>query len=345
MARGAETDISVESTDQGTVVRFGFNRTLAKLLHAALPGVKYEDGLEGWLVPQDGESRLPAAMEKLRVELTADANDRRDIERMARDSAHAAMVENGSVADAQISDYIKKDKSLNGEILNVNGRYAAQLTGFGAEDGAAFVTLHRLDALDSSVFKGGSYAIRYGHEGKAKVQPFQRATERLDESLGKCVDGVTVFKRDGKYRVEFDYVPALSNRIRRVASAEMDKESKAWMVDADKKDFLARAVNEMRREYVEDRKDRENIEQAAREAIDGANVRDAYTVDGTKHRGQVIAVNDRFVAQHTGREYVAVHRASSLNREVAKGDAITVEYKGRKGLVLPPKEKSRSLEH
>lgn len=346
MSNNTQTPVSVERTEEGSLVKFGFNRTLSRMLHTAVPGVEYSASEEGWVVPLAGEAKLDATVAKMNAELVADQKDRAEIEKLAKASALGAMVANGSSSEAvaRISDYIQKEKNIVGEMLNVNGRYAAQLTGFGADDGAAFVTIHRIDELDNAVFKGESYAIRYGSDGKAKVQPFQRAAERLDESLGKNVDGVTVRKEGDKYLVEFDYLPALSNRIRRVASSEMDKETKVWSVDADKKDFLARAVSDMRREYVEDRKDRETIEQASREAIDNANIRDAFTKDGTKHKGTVIATNDRFVAQHTGREYVAIHRASALDREVQKGDSVTVEYKERKGIVHPPKEKGRSLE-
>ncbi|MFP3507789.1 hypothetical protein, partial [Burkholderia sp. SIMBA_062] len=83
--------------------------------------------------------------------------------------------------------------------------------------------------------------------------------------------------------------------------------------DVNLKTFVARAVNDMRKEYVADRADRDQMESIANERIDGVKVHDAYVSNGDAYSGRVLAANDRYVLQHNGKDHVALHRVRNLN--------------------------------
>ena len=116
-----------------------------------------------------------------------------------------------------------------------------------------------------------------------------------------------------------------------------------WEVGADAKSFVARAVNDMRKEYVADQRDLREMEGAASERLDGAVLKNAFTKDGTRTSGEVMAVNDRYVLQHTGREYFSAHRAAAFQDKPSVGQSVSVLYdKGR--AQVQQRDKTQSLE-
>lgn len=343
-------DGGVEVAFDGTAlyaVKFPYNQALVREMRD-VKGAEFNKDSEAWHVPLEQYDSLADALGKMRKELERTVVDAADIMDRAEQSARALMQEKGVdvAVEPKISNYRNADKATLGEIINVNARFAAQLTGYGREDGAAFVTIHRLSDLDQPLFKGDDVAITYDAKGRGKVAERGKSlAEKLDESMGKYVDGVKVLEQDGKYKIAFDYNPAVQHRLQRVDGVEFNKDAKTWEVGCDKKEFVARAVNDMRKEVVADRADREQIEKVANEKIDGAKVKDAFTKDGQSYTGQVLAKNDRYVLQHTGKEYAAVHRAAALTNEPEVGHSVKVTYQqGRGQLVDKSQQKAQGLE-
>jgi hypothetical protein len=326
--------VKVEQLNDGYLVKFDFNHGLIGKIRK-VEGVKFDRNAQGWIVPTDQLEQLKPAVAAMRKEFLLDQEARFAIEAQTDGMSlmKADVIARG--IKPQISDYMSTDGS-RGPIIAVNSRYAAQHTGNGA-DGAAFVTIHALAALDEPLFKGDRVLIKYdGATLKGKVAHVQTKEERenaFDNSMGQNIDGVRVRHENGKYLVEFDYNPTLSDRIRRIDGAEFSNDVKAWTVGEDKKEFVVRAVSEMRREVVADREDRANLETLAGIKIDGVKVKDAFTKDGTATTGQVLGRNDRYVLQHTGKDYVALHRASAFEDAPEVGSNIRVEYKTGKAKV------------
>jgi hypothetical protein len=315
-------------------VAFEFNATAAQKMRA-VPGAEFDSAAKVWGVPLDSYQQLAQVVLEIRTELDKDRSARAELEEVAFGEALVRMGERGT--DSEISPHLSgfKDqgKAYIGEIIAANGRYAAQLTGYGTRDGAAFVVVHRLDDLSEAVFKGDKIAITYGPKGRGEVSNRQSLEEKLDESLGRYVDGVKVTLSNGKYQVAFDYNPALINRIHRIDGAERDADAKVWTVAADKKEYLARAVNDMRKEVVADRADRRELEALAAQKIDGGQVRDAYAKDGQAYTGKILGTNGRYALQHTGKEYTALHRVDALDTQVGKDQTVRIAYDKGKGKV------------
>lgn len=331
-------------------VSFPYNPALVREMHG-IEGTKFDKEAEVWTVPLDQYDALATALDRMRKEMGRAEVDKADILERAEDTAVRRMqdrgVKFGPGVKPQIGDFKNFERGTTGEVINVNARYAAQLTGFGDENGAAFVTIHRLSDLDRNVFKGDTVAIQYDKAtGKATVEERGKsASIKMDESMGQLVDGVRVVEVEGKYHVSFDYNPALQQRIKRVDGAEFSKEAHVWEIGSDKKEFVARAINDMRKEVVADRADREQIEAVANTKIDGAKVKDAYTKDGQSYSGTVLAKNARYVLQHTGKEYTTAHRMSELNDEPDVGQSVKVAYeKGRGAVTTKERQKSQGQE-
>lgn len=331
LLEGDAQGVRVQFDGQQYLVGFDYNPVLVNEIRG-VAGAAYSKDAGAWTVPGAQRDALAKIIPKMRDEVVQDGLDLQNINNVAHEAALQKMRETGREAGApKISDYHVLGKAVAGEIISVNGRYAAQLTGFGKEDGAAFVTVHRVSELSDQVFKGDKVTITYGEKGKGQVQYRQSQEEKLDESLGKYVDGVKVIKDNDRYKIAFDYNPVLTHRIQRIDGAQFNREERVWEVAGDKKEFIARAVNDMRKEVTADRTDRAQIEAVATEKIDGAKVKDAFTKDGTTYSGKVLAANERYVLQHSGKEYVTVHRAAALAEKPEIGRNARVTYKDGRG--------------
>ncbi|MDR5776999.1 MULTISPECIES: hypothetical protein [unclassified Caballeronia] len=320
-------------------VRFGYNPDLVAQIRK-IPGAEF-DGVDSWRVPVAQYDALADITASMRKEYLLDSAAHNAIESSADRAARDQQVTPDQTP--RISDFHLRGEPLMGEILAVNDRYAAQLTGLGKRDGVAFVTLHRLADLSESLFKGDKVAIEYDDKGRASVGHRLTAEEKLDASLGKSVDGVKVIEEGGQYKIEFDYNPVLSARIARIDSSEFHREEKVWTVDANLKSFVARAVNEMRAEVVADRADREQAVSIAEQRIDAPKVRDAFTGSGKTYVGQVLAVNDRYVLQHAGKDDVVLHRAHALETHASVGQQAKIQYQGGRGqLAVPAADRSKT---
>ncbi|NLP65512.1 KfrB domain-containing protein [Paraburkholderia sacchari] len=310
-------------------VRFGYNPDLVAQIRA-IPGAAF-DGNDAWRVPVAQYDALAEVSASMRKEYLLDVAAHDGIVSLAQQAAR----ERQDTAEVQprLSEFHPRDEALRGEIISVNDRYAAQLTGNGRRDGVAFVTLHRLADLSEAVLKGDKVSITYDEKGRAKVGQLLTVEEKLDASLGKSVDGVKVTQEGGQYRIEFDYNPALADRIARIDGADFKRDEKIWVTDANLKSFVARAVNDMRKEVVADRADRDQMMEVAAELIDSPKTHDAFTADGKGYSGRVLAINDRYVLQHSGKDHVTLHRARSFEELPAAGQNARISYKQGKAQV------------
>jgi hypothetical protein len=328
-------------------IKFPYDRALMRRIWN-IPGAELNEATKTWQIPLNQYDALSETLGKMRQEIKHIATDAADIRNHAEQTARKLMQTNGVdvSVNPKISDYRNTNKATLGEIINVNGHFAAQLTGYGQQDGAAFVAIHRLADLDQPLFKGDNVAITYDSKGRGKVAERSKPlTEQLDESMGKYVDGIKVLEQDGKYKIAFDYNPVVQHRLQRIDGVELNRDEKVWEVGTDKKVFVARAVNDMRKEIVADHADREQIEKMANEKIDGAKVKDAFIKDGQSYAGQVLAKNDRYVLQHSGREYAVAHRVSSLTNVPEVGQSVKVTYQqGRGQVVDKSQQKAQGLE-
>ena len=315
-------------------VSFSYNPALVAQMRK-IDGAEFDRDADAWQVPVTQYDALAEVAGKMRTEFLLDVASRGDIERLA--AAIATELQSGAGAapsiQPRISDFHPIGEAVRGEIVSLNDRYAAQLTGFGQRDGVAFVTLHRLSDFSEQVFKGDKVAITYSERGKATVRQMQTLEEKLDASLGRSVDGVKVTQDGDKYKIGFDYNPALSERIRRIDGTHFDREEGVHVADVNLKSFVARAVNDMRKEYLADRADREQMESLANERIDGVKVHDAFVADGKAYSGRVLAVNERYVLQHNGKDHVALHKTRSLNEVPEVGHNARISYQNGRGQV------------
>lgn len=330
--------------DQSFVVEVPYDRALVARMRA-IEGAAFDKQDSLWKVPADKAQVLADSVEDIRRLNFAISQDRSHIMALATASAVERQQLNGAndAVVPKVGDFIKKGTSYNGEILNVNGHYAAQLTGFGKDDGAAFVTVHRLANLDKSVFKGNNLRLSYNDRGDAQV--IDRNTVKsqddvlndFDQSLEQTVDGVTVKQAGDQYLVSFAFNPTLRQRLQRVDGVEFDDGVKAFAVPMANREFVARAVHEMRAEFVTDLADREKLSSLANGKIDGANVRDAYTKDGFKHFGEIIGTNDRYALQYGGKDDFKLHRLANLeidgSNKIKAGDDVTITYDKGRGAV------------
>lgn len=310
-----------------------YDPQLVKMMRT-VEGAAFDKASGAWTVPEASMEALAAMAPRLRSEIKAIAVDRDSIFDLAGMSAEAKQKENRSSFDAlpKVSDYLEAGEFHTGEIVNANGRFAAQLTGFGKDNGAAFVTVHRTAALDKPLMKGDIVGIKYADNGlgvvsdRSQVKSMDEMQSEFDGALGAEYSGVTVTVAD-KFLVAFDFNPAMKNRIQRIAGVEFDKVANAFSVPLDAKEFVVRAVSDMRNEFVADGKEVVAMKAIAETKIDGAKVYPAFTKDGQEHFGKVLEVGDRYVLQKGGMDQFKLHHRESLDvKTIEKDQNLLVKY-------------------
>ncbi|MDP3008223.1 MAG: hypothetical protein Q8N30_04030 [Methylococcales bacterium] len=346
-----QNEVNVEVLDSGFAVKFPYDRELVNKINK-VPGAKFDKDAESWIIPKDSEEALDKVIETMHFDVKAIAKDRESIMELAKASASDRMKDYGTEAgiSAQISDFHKEGGNHSGEILNVNGRYAAQLTGFGKDNGAAFVSIHRVADLSEPVYKGDDVRIKYNNNGigevfdRRQVKSADEIAKDFDAALGNSVDGIKVVQAGDKYQVSFDYNPDIQHRLQRIADVEFNKDAGAWEVPLTHKEFVIKAVSDMRKEFSSDLNERYTLGLVAEQKLDGAKVRDAFTKDGLAHYGNVIDVSERYVLQHGGQNEFKLHRKSALDQPVKEGQNLKITYEKGRGAVQDRKqEKDKSI--
>lgn len=354
---GDDQGVAVAKTGNQYMVEFPYDPVLVKMMHQ-VEGAEFvkEDGL--WKVPKASEAALAEAIGAMRVESAAIAADKAAIFVLATSAAETRMNENGAGVDAKprVSDYLKTNGRYSGEIINANARFAAQLTGFGAEDGAAFVTVHRAANLRDSVLKGDDVSIKYDGKGMAAVSARSRAktgdeiVQEFNATLGKAVDGVLVADAGDKYLVKFDFNPALESRLRRLNGVSFDKEAEAFVApkEVDGVDMtrnIRSAVHQMRQTFSNEQVERADLTTLAASKMDGATVKDAFTKEGAFHTGKIVGVGDHFALQHTGQNYFNLHRVGQLDKVPEVDQKVEIKYHHGRGVVKDREAQSQDKGH
>lgn len=340
---GNKDGVVVYAIEDGSFkVGFGFDRKLMSMMHE-IPGVVHnraesDKNAQIYDVPATSLQKLGMVVAGVRQEHAAIEADRTEIVTLATQSAINLQRDSGIVGiKPRLDDYIeratvdKPGKFYSGEIVNANTRFAAQFTGFGEQDGTAFVKLHRQSDLNQSVEKGARVGIVYGVNGRGEVSNLGKTLdERVSEfqnTAGRKVDGVTVTERGDKLGVAFEVNPALIARIKRIDGVAFNKEDKVWEVGADKADFVMRAVEDMRGIYAQEQKDIGVLTAIANDKIDGAKVGPAFSKEGTQHTGKVAATLGNYVLQKTAPEKFVLHHKDALDMKDLKPEQdLTIKY-------------------
>lgn len=349
LANGVERGVGVERTDAGFAVRFEFDREMVERLRR-VDGVEFnagqrkEDG--AWHVPAAVEGALAKAVKDLRYLHDAIEKDRKEIFSLASASAVAAQkVEGREDVAPKVSEFHRPGTSSYGEIVNVNGRFVAQFTGFGKENGAAFVSVHRLSDLDNPmIMKGDDVKIAYDERGKGAVTA--RSTPQQSVAMGEKVDGVKIEEKDNQLAVSFDFNPPLEARLRRVDGVTFDKNANAFLVPAENRQFVLRAVGEMRKEFAAQQAEKATLGELAQGKVDNAVVRDAFTKDGQRFIGPMVGETECYMLQSIGQGQFKVHRREALAGDApVVGHMLDVAYqKGRGTVTDSTLEKGRQKE-
>lgn len=343
LANGTDRGVEVGRTDQGFSVRFDFDREMVERLRR-VSGVEFKEG--AWFVPASVEVALEKAVKDLRFMHEAIAKDRTEIFALASASAVAAQETqgHGDVAP-KVSDFHGPDKASSGLIVNVNSRFAAQLTGFGKENGAAFVSVHRLADLDNQmIMKGDDVRISYDDRGKGAV--IARSNREHSVAMGEKIDGVMIEEAGDQLAVSFEFNPAMEARLRRVAGVEFDKEANVFLVPEENRPFVLRAVGDMRKEFVAQQAEKASLGELAQAKVDNAVVRDAFTKDGQRFMGPMVGETERFMLQAVGQGQFKTHRREALEGDTpVKDHMLDVAYQKGRGMVKDNTlEKSREKE-
>ncbi len=340
---GSFDGVAVASVDKGFEVAFSFDRQLRNIMRQ-VPNAEFNKDGNAWHVPQSGEEALTKTVAAMRTEYKAIERDRESIMELAQESAVGLQFSNGTATSVkpQISAFIEKDKMYGGEIVNANARFAAQMNGFGKDNGAAFITIHRIADLDKSLLKGDHVGIKYSDKGigevsdRSKVKSMDGMRKEFDATLGRAHEGVTVTGLDnGNFSVAFDFNPALKARLQRISGVEFDKTSESFVVPGELRENLVRAVSDMREEFVADEKEVAAMKEIAETKMDGAKVHRAYTRDGQEHFGKVLEVGERYVLQKGGMDQFKLHRRDSLDtKTIEKGQNLSIKYNKGVGAVV-----------
>lgn len=323
-------------------VAFDYDRQLAKMLRN-VPGAQFNQEQSVYVVPAASVDALGKVVSAMRLEHNAVAANLVNIKDLAAASGLKAQRDKGAESNvvAKVSDYRDPAKFYGGEILNANAHFVAQLTGFGKDDGAAFMAIHRLADLDrNKIMKGDNVGIKYDSKFLGAVSDLSKNKSAVDleaeytGNLGKAIDGVTVTERGDNIGVAFDMNPALLARIRRVDGAAFNKADKVWEVPGGNKEFVLRAVHDMRNEFVVDGKEIETMKAVAASKMDGPKVAAAFTKDGQEHFGKVIGVGDRYVLQKAGQEKFTLHHLISLDQKPEHDQNLSIKYNKGIGAVV-----------
>lgn len=345
---GEKDGVKVAMIHGGYSVTFPFDRELSGML-TKVEGAKFDKDAQAYVVPLTSASRLASVVSEMRHESAMIKTELLAITEFATTTALALQHVGGAAPDVvpQVSSFIEPGKFYRGRIVNANTRFAAQATGFGKEDGAAFVQIHRVaDVPGATLLKGYSVAISYDEKfrGHANAYSPTKSAEALaadfEAQKGQVIDGVMASDRGDKIGVSFDFNSQMSARIRRVEGAVFNKEDKIWEILKDKMEFALYAVSDLRNEFQLDSKERGMLYSVAAAKIDNPVLHNAFTRDGASHYGVVLEVGERYALQSSGRGNFNLHQLSSLDQLPAKGSDVKIQYNKGLGSVL-----TKQMEH
>jgi hypothetical protein len=333
----------------GFEIAMPFDRALIGMLSEL---GQYDKVTKLHFVPIEKTDELGVVLSDMRLESGFVKTQEADIKALAKASGELAQRSAGlrsATVVPQVSGFREPGKIYTGEIVNANSRFAAQFSGFGKQDGAAFLTIHRLDDLNRDLMKGDRVGIVYDDKYLGEVtdvvlqkSPAAREAE-YQNNLGKTINGVTIVERDNKIAVGFKLGPVLYARIKQLEGATFNKESAMWEIPLAKKEFVQFAVQDMRDEFAIEQADADMLFGVALEKVDGAKVFDAFTQDDQEHFGKIMAVGERFALQSVGRGNFNLHHLAVLNSAPQVGQNLAIKYSKGVGAVVDQDQK-RSID-
>jgi hypothetical protein len=191
-------------------------------------------------------------------------------------------------------------------------------------------------------------AKNYTNEQKARA-----ARSQLDAPLDSDIGGVRVAYAQGTYSLDFAFSPAMANLVRCIPGAAWDKEQKTWLAPSEEYEAIKEVAARMRDLRPKLDAARVQIEAGAAKAVERANIAPAFTsARVTKDNktiqprttGPIVAMNDHYIAQSTGKNYVTVHdravladskKHSLLVADLIVGQVLSVGYYNGAGLLSP----------
>lgn len=327
-----------QDADGGYLVTFEFDRQLAKEMRN-VPNAVFDPLERCYLVPAEQGDVLQRIVKSMRRESVEIQLDLVRIKDLAIKNAQAT--QSDQRVKPMVSCYIEPGRFYGGEVINASSRFVAQSNGFGKENGAAFVSIHRIaDLSRGRIFKGERIGITYDSKfhGNVVDLPKDKSDAQLEaefqSSLGKEVDGVTLTDRGGSIGVAFALNPALLARVRRVEGAMFNREDKVWELPKEQQVFALRTAHSMRNDFVLDGKEIDMLRSVAADKLDGAKVSKAFNKEGFEHFGQVLAVGDRYALQKSGQDRFVLHSLVSLSAVPEVGQNISVTYSRGLGQVV-----------
>lgn len=346
--------VNVDINDDGFIVTLPYDAE-TRLKISKVPGAAFDKVAKHWKIPKSSEEILDKVVEELHFDVKSIEKDRTSIFELATTSAYARMNEKGidKGVKPQIDDFIQKDTSHSGEVIHVNGRFAAQLTGAGNENGAEFIKIHRKTALNKSVLNGDSVTIKYNNNLIGEVEAYKSKADKakeFDANIGSTINGITVNVVDDKFLISFDINSDIKSRLQRIADVVFNNEVKAFEVPLTHKEPVIRAVSDMRDIYVADQKERSELTAYASTLKDGASVRNAFTKDGMFHSGEIIKALDIYVLQDGQKNEIKLHRQSDLSQKITPNQErqkVDIKYVKGRGVIQEKKlekDVSKSLE-
>lgn len=330
---GDAEGVVVNEAEGGYSVAFAFDRQLAEMMDR-VPNAVFDKAAKAYLVPLASAPALGTVVGAMRleaIEVAAAYESMLDLAEVSGRAAQQAQSVGGDVKP-QISSFREAGKFYGGEVTDVNQYFAAQFSGHGKQDGAAFMVIHRLADLNSALLKGEKVGIVYDAKFNGVVSALSQnksaavLAAEFQANAGQKIDGVTVSDRGDKIGIAFDINPVMVNRIRRVEGAVFNKPDKVWEVPKENQPFALFAAQDLRSEYVLDAREIASHQRVAATAVEGAKVWNAFNRDGAEHYGTVLGVSERYALQKTGRDNFALHHLAGLTDVPVVGHDTSIIY-------------------
>lgn len=312
-----------------------------------VPGAVFDkEQTKAWLVPVESRGELAKAISGADGVVVGVDASRKEIDGLARAAIAGGKTKAAADVAVRVSGFHLPNWVYTGPVIAANRDFVAQLVDGDKEE--AQVVVHASSSLPKQVFAGDDVGISYDEKGAAKVMSANEARSqiavaavaKLEESMGRMVDGVKVERTGEGVLVSLDgYHPRAAAELYRLqkydaGGVKFDRDLKGYPIPDDllgqpgaMEDF-ARAVLGARREIREEASAIKEIEQIAQDKLTGAKVQYPGK-DGEFQTGPVLAVTERFVLQSAGREFMKAHQVSRLDNVPSVGDMVTIRYQAQ----------------
>jgi flagellin-like hook-associated protein FlgL len=182
----------------------------------------------------------------------------------------------------------------------------------------------------------------------------------LSELLGDH-SGIEFQQVDKGFNLGFAFDRQLVSIVRRLEGAEFMKDQNAWYVPGEDPAGVLVAVKALRREHEAIQADLDNIKALAEETAIGHQYSNGTSetvkpqvsnyIDNTRnYQGLIINSNSRYVAQlnffgkDDGAAFVSIHRSANLDRDLMKGEDVSIKYNDKGIAAVTDRTISKSMD-